>query len=74
LTALTLNELPFDLNIWQAQNIWYDILKLSRKRKLPDGWEQKFLELGSQMKIQVNELVVEEDEDAARAVEAAVAT
>ena len=74
LTARTLNELPFDLNIWQAQNIWYDILKLSRKRKLPDGWEQKFLELGSQMKIQVNELVVEEDEDAARAVEAAVAT
>jgi len=74
LTARTLNELPFELNIWQAQNIWYDILKPSRKREMPEEWERKFMELGSQMKIQVNELVVEEDEDAARAVEASAAT
>lgn len=63
LTARTLNELPFELNIWQAQNIWYDTLKLSRKRELPDGWEEKFRELGTQMRIRVDELVVEEDED-----------
>jgi alpha-amylase/alpha-mannosidase (GH57 family) len=74
LTARTLNELPFELNIWQAQNIWYDILKFSRKRKLPDVWEQKFLELGRQMRIRVEELVVEEDEDAAHAVEVSAAT
>jgi alpha-amylase/alpha-mannosidase (GH57 family) len=64
LTARTLSELPFDVNTWQAQNIWYDILKLSRKQSLPDGWEEKFRELGTQMKIRVDELVVEEDEDA----------
>jgi len=74
MTAKTLNELPFELNIWQAQNIWYDTLKLSYKQRLPDGWEEKFMELGTQMKIRVDELVVEEDEEAERAVEASVAT
>ncbi|HYK38046.1 DUF3536 domain-containing protein [Alloacidobacterium sp.] len=63
LTARTLKELPFELNIWQAQNIWYDILKLSRRQEMPEDWEKKFLELGRQMNIRVDELVVEEDED-----------
>jgi alpha-amylase/alpha-mannosidase (GH57 family) len=27
--ARTLIELPFDLNLWQAQNIWYEILRTS---------------------------------------------
>ena len=27
--ARTLTELPFDLNLWQAQNIWYEILRTS---------------------------------------------
>ncbi|MGA3081497.1 MAG: DUF3536 domain-containing protein [Terracidiphilus sp.] len=27
--ARTLTELPFDLNLWQAQNIWYEILRAS---------------------------------------------
>jgi alpha-amylase/alpha-mannosidase (GH57 family) len=73
LTARTLNELPFELNVWQAQNIWYDTLKLSHKKELPAGWSEKFLELGRQMRIRVDELVVEEDEDAARAVDLSVA-
>jgi alpha-amylase/alpha-mannosidase (GH57 family) len=63
LTARTLNELPFELNIWQAQNIWHETLKLSLKQQLPEGWTEKFRELGTQMKIRVDELVVEEDED-----------
>ncbi len=25
----TLMELPFDLNLWQAQNIWYEVLRSS---------------------------------------------
>jgi len=74
LTARTLKELPFELNIWQAQNIWYDTLKFSRKREMPDEWKTKFLELGKEMRIRVDDLVVEEDEDAARAVEVAAAT
>jgi len=63
LTARTLSELPFELNIWQAQNIWYDTLKLSRKEQLSPEWQEKLMELGKQMKIRVDELVVEEDED-----------
>ena len=27
--ARTLIELPFELNLWQAQNIWYEILRTS---------------------------------------------
>ena len=27
--ARTLTELPFELNLWQAQNIWYEILRTS---------------------------------------------
>jgi len=66
LTARTVQELPFELNLWQAQNIWYDTLKLSRKEQMPEDWTEKFHELGTQMKIRVNELVVEEDEDMAK--------
>jgi len=73
LTARTLSELPFDLNIWQAQNIWYDTLKLSRKEKLPAEWEERFRELGRQMRIRVDELVVEEDEDAQKLAESMAA-
>jgi alpha-amylase/alpha-mannosidase (GH57 family) len=60
LTARTLTELPFDLNLWQAQNIWYDVLRLSRNQDYPQEWKAKFHELGAQMKIVVDELVVEE--------------
>jgi alpha-amylase/alpha-mannosidase (GH57 family) len=52
LLARTLTELPFDLNLWQAQNIWHEILRSSgggltaltaddRPR-----WEKDFDELG----------------------------
>ena len=29
--ARTLRELPFELNLWQAQNIWYDTLMKSSR-------------------------------------------
>ncbi len=61
LTARTVSELPFDLNLWQAQNIWYDVLKLSWNQDLPQEWKDKFHELGEQMKILADELVVEEE-------------
>ncbi|HEY0759713.1 MAG TPA: DUF3536 domain-containing protein, partial [Acidisarcina sp.] len=32
LIATTLRELPFPLNLWQAQNIWYDTLKQALRR------------------------------------------
>ncbi len=61
LTARTVSELPFDLNLWQAQNIWYDVLKLSWNQDIPQEWKDKFHELGEQMKILADELVVEEE-------------
>jgi hypothetical protein len=50
-------ELPFELNLWQAQNIWYEILRAS-----PNGlialtkdnrprWEKSFNELGACLSI-----------------------
>jgi len=50
--ARTLTELPFELNLWQAQNIWYEILRTSGyaltalpKEERP-RWEKDFDELG----------------------------
>jgi alpha-amylase/alpha-mannosidase (GH57 family) len=48
----TLVELPFELNLWQAQNIWYEILRTSTYAltALADAdrprWEKDFGELG----------------------------
>jgi alpha-amylase/alpha-mannosidase (GH57 family) len=55
--ARTLVEMPFELNLWQAQNIWYEILRTSgyaltalvaedRQR-----WEKNFSELGACLSI-----------------------
>ena len=55
--AHTLVELPFELNLWQAQNIWYEILRTSgyalialAKADRPH-WEKNFRELGSCLSI-----------------------
>jgi alpha-amylase/alpha-mannosidase (GH57 family) len=64
--ARTLRELPFELNLWQAQNIWYDTLTKSTRFLLaldaPAAvhWRANFLELGRQLSIAVEQLVVEE--------------
>jgi alpha-amylase/alpha-mannosidase (GH57 family) len=47
--ARTLIELPFELNLWQAQNIWYEVLRSSRSTLTADDlekWEKRFNELG----------------------------
>ncbi|MGB6688158.1 MAG: DUF3536 domain-containing protein [Terracidiphilus sp.] len=55
--ARTLDELPFDLNLWQAQNIWYEIHRaasdtlgsfISQDRI---RWEKCFNELGACLSI-----------------------
>jgi alpha-amylase/alpha-mannosidase (GH57 family) len=64
--ARTLRELPFELNLWQAQNIWYDTLTRSNRFLLgldaasAELWRANFLELGRQLSIAVEQLVVEE--------------
>ena len=55
--ARTLVEMPFDLNLWQAQNIWYEILRTSdyALTALIDDdrarWNKEFNELGSCLSI-----------------------
>jgi alpha-amylase/alpha-mannosidase (GH57 family) len=68
--ARTLIELPFELNLWQAQNIWYEILRD------PDGalaempnedrsrWDKGFNELGECLsfdtkKVRINQKVTQ---------------
>ena len=62
----TLTELPFELNLWQAQNIWYEILRSS-----PNGltahapedrprWERDFRELGCCLSIACDVITAEE--------------
>jgi hypothetical protein len=55
--ALNLAELPFELNLWQAQNIWYEILGTSSYAltALAEGeraqWDDHFGGLGTCLRI-----------------------
>ena len=55
--ARVLVELPFELNLWQAQNIWYEILRTSSYALTAlaaddrPKWEKNFNELGSCLSI-----------------------
>jgi alpha-amylase/alpha-mannosidase (GH57 family) len=55
--ARTLVEMPIELNLWQAQNIWYDILRTSSyalTNLASDDrprWEKNFNELGACLSI-----------------------
>jgi alpha-amylase/alpha-mannosidase (GH57 family) len=64
--ARCLTEMPFDLNLWQAQNIWYEILRTSsysltalaqEDRPL---WDQDFNELGACLSIDTQAIREEE--------------
>ncbi len=76
--ARTLHELPFELNLWQAQNIWYETLIRSERFLLglnaaaAELWKENFVELGRQLSIAVEQLVVEEGSVAARGLTASV--
>jgi alpha-amylase/alpha-mannosidase (GH57 family) len=55
--AHTLVELPFELNLWQAQNIWYEIFRTSSyaltslaSEERP-RWDKDFCELGNCLSI-----------------------
>ncbi len=55
--ALTIVELPFELNLWQAQNIWYEILRTSTyaltslDKDAHPRWDKLFNELGGCLSI-----------------------
>lgn len=55
--ARCLDEMPFELNLWQAQNVWYEILRTSSyalTALVPEDrqrWEAEFNELGECLSI-----------------------
>jgi alpha-amylase/alpha-mannosidase (GH57 family) len=60
LIARTITELPFDLNLWQAQNLWYDTFRSVRENPPSAEWLEKLKELGRLMHISVDDIVAEE--------------
>jgi len=64
--ARLLVELPFELNLWQAQNIWYEILRTSSYALTElvaedyTEWEKRFNELGTCLSIDCVAIDVEE--------------
>lgn len=57
--ASSLRNMPFDVNFWQAQNIWNDLLRRSDKNYWTAEWKEGFKHLGEAMNICVDQLVVE---------------
>ena len=57
--ACSLRRLPFEVNSWQAQNIWNDLLRRGGKNYWTPEWEANFKKLGRAMNICVDQLVVE---------------
>jgi len=60
LVARTLRELPFDVNLWQAQNLWYDTYRYHRDKPSSPEWLEKMKELGRQLHIAVDSIVAED--------------
>ncbi|HMF63468.1 MAG TPA: DUF3536 domain-containing protein [Edaphobacter sp.] len=58
--ADTIRTMSFEVNIWQAQNIWNDLLRRSDKEYWTEEWKEGFKKLGEAMNIKVDQLVVEE--------------
>lgn len=55
-----LRFMPFEVTIWQAQNIWNDLLRRIDTTYIAATWKEDFRKLGIAMNIAVDELVVEE--------------
>ena len=62
LTARTLTELPFELNLWQAQNIWYEVWRHGPHPVVPEpeAWIKSFEDLGRTLRFSVEDLVMDE--------------
>jgi alpha-amylase/alpha-mannosidase (GH57 family) len=71
--ARTLVELPFDLNLWQAQNIWYEILRTSGyaltalSTEERPRWDKDFNELGACLTFDCDAIRALQEADAAMA-------
>jgi alpha-amylase/alpha-mannosidase (GH57 family) len=58
--AQTLRGLPFEPNLWQAQNIWNDLFRRDGKEYWSSEWLDGFHRLGEALNICVTQLVTEE--------------
>ncbi len=62
--AQTFAAMPFEVNLWQAQNIWNDLLRRNEGTdRLPEStpeWKEGFKRLGLALNIAVDRLVVDE--------------
>jgi alpha-amylase/alpha-mannosidase (GH57 family) len=58
--ANSLRTLPFEVNLWQAQNIWNDLLRRGDKNYWSEEWKEGFKKLGLAINIDADRLVVEE--------------
>jgi len=60
LISETIKKMPFEVNLWQAQNIWNDLLRRSDTNYWSAEWKEDFKKLGRAMNISVDQLVIEE--------------
>ena len=58
--ATSLRNLPLDVNLWQSQNIWNDLLRRTDSHYWQAEWKDGFKKLGEAMNIAVDRLVIEE--------------
>jgi alpha-amylase/alpha-mannosidase (GH57 family) len=57
--AESLRLLPMEINLWQAQNIWNDLLSRSDSGYWSREWRDAFRRVGLALNISVDELVIE---------------
>jgi alpha-amylase/alpha-mannosidase (GH57 family) len=58
--AQGLRSMPFDVNLWQTQNIWNDLHRRSDRHYWSPEWQPAFKKLGEALNISVDELVIDE--------------
>ena len=58
--ADSLRTFPFDVNLWQAQNIWNDLMRRSSLTTWSPEWRDGFRKLGLALSISVDHLVIEQ--------------
>ena len=57
--AESLRTLPMEVNLWQAQNIWNDLLRRSDATYWSREWREGFRKVGLALKISVDDLVID---------------
>ena len=58
--AESLQTLPMEVNLWQAQNIWNDMMRKRQDTAPTREWREGFRKLGEALGIAVGDVIVEE--------------